>query len=402
MKILCIGGGPAGLYFAISAMRRDAGHQITVIERDAPGATYGWGVVYWDGLLDMMFSNDMESARRIRAASRLWQEQQVRVGDRSAYLSGYGYSIERSTLLEILTRRARDLGITVEHERHVNQLEDLPEINAADLVVAADGAGSTIRGHYQDSFGTQTELGRNRYIWLGTPKVFDHFSFSFQHTDAGWLWFHAYPTTGKTSTCIVECTEQTWLQHGFDQCDVAGTIEKLEKIFIDQLDGAPLISQSRGAAADWMRFMQVTNKVWYHDNIVLLGDAAHTTHFTIGSGTKLAMIDAFALAQCIYDEPNIEDALRSYDEGRREDLRFTQASARTSQSWFEHIDAYLDQGAVGFAYSMACRQGRQPPWRYQKHLVTQIPLARHAYRHYLSAWRWFDSRKRGEPYGHPW
>jgi anthraniloyl-CoA monooxygenase len=402
MKILCIGGGPAGLYFAISAKRRDAAHDITVIERDPPGATYGWGVVYWDNLLDMLFSNDMESARHIRAASRLWQEQEIRLGDQSAYLPGYGYSIERATLLDILARRAQDLGITVRHNQSVDHLAD-PAGQAgrsvladADLVVAADGAASTLRGLHEDSFGTRTEFGSNRYIWLGTPKVFDRFSFAFQQTPSGWLWFHAYPTSTRTSTCIVECTARTWKACGFDWRDSQDTLQVLEKIFESHLDGAKLISHSRDEAARWLRFMQVTNETWYHNNIVLLGDAAHTTHFTIGSGTRLAMIDGVSLAQSIYENPSLPDAQRMYDQRRRGALRTIQASARSSQAWFENIDPYLDQDATGFAYSMSNRQGEQPPWRYQKHLATQITVARAARRHYDTAQRWYRASKRGE------
>jgi anthraniloyl-CoA monooxygenase len=402
MKILCVGGGPAGLYFAISAKRRDAGHDITVIERDPPGATYGWGIVYWDNLLDMMFSNDMESARQIRAASRLWQEQEIRLGTQRAYLPGYGYSIERAALLDILTRRAQALGVTVEHNHPVDSLTDPtgsaggPVLADADLVVAADGAGSTVRGLHEDGFGTQTEFGSNRYIWLGTPKVFDRFSFAFQQTPSGWLWFHAYPTSTRTSTCVIECSVETWKAHGFDWRDSQDTLQVLEKIFESHLDGAKLISHSRGEAARWLRFMQVTNSVWHHDNIVLIGDAAHTTHFTIGSGTRLAMIDAVSLAQSIYENPSPADAQHVYDERRRGALRAVQASARTSQAWFENIDPYLDQDAAGFAYSMSSRQGEQPPWRYQKHLATQITVARAARRHYDTAQRWYRAGKRGE------
>jgi 2-polyprenyl-6-methoxyphenol hydroxylase-like FAD-dependent oxidoreductase len=398
MKIHCIGGGPAGLYFAISAKRRDAGHDITVIERDPPGATYGWGVVYWDNLLDMLFSNDMESARQIRAASRLWQEQEIRLGEQSAYLPGYGYSIERSALLEILTRRARDLGVTVRHSRFVDptSLAGDRALAEADLVVAADGAGSTVRGLHEDHFGTRTAFGTNRYIWLGTRKVFDRFSFGFEQTPAGWLWFHAYPTSTHISTCIIECSDRTWSALGFDRRDTQDTMQALEKIFETHLDGAELISQSRGQAARWLRFMEVTNQTWYHGNIVLLGDAAHTTHFTIGSGTRLAMVDAVALAQSSYENPNPADAQRTYDQRRRGEMRDIQASARGSQAWFENIEPYVNQDASGFAYSMSSRQGQQPPWRYQKHLATQITVARTARRYYDTAQRWYHASKRGE------
>lgn len=402
MRIVCIGGGPAGLYFAISMKRRDAGHDITVIERDPPGATYGWGVVYWDNLLDMMFSNDLESAKQIRAKSRLWQEQEIRLGQRSAYLAGYGYSIERATLLDVLTRRANTLGIKVMHHRAVGSLTDPAgwaddrTLADADLVIGADGAGSVVRRHYEDCFGTHRETGDNRYIWLGTPKVFDRFTFAFERTALGWLWFHSYPSSTRNSTCIVECTAQTWRAHGFDRRDDEDSVRELEKIFANHLDSAPLLDKSRGQAARWLRFTEISNEVWYHKNVALVGDAAHTTHFTIGSGTRLAMIDAVALAQSVYENPNPTDALRTYDARRRAALRNTQASARASQAWFENIDHYLEQSAVDFAYSMSSRQGEQPPWRYQKHLAHQMTLARLARRCYHSAHRWYGARRRGE------
>ena len=208
MKIVCIGAGPGGLYFAISAKLRDAGHDITVIERDPPGATYGWGVVYWEDLLDTLYRNDRESAQRIRAESALWQEQETRLrGTDSAYLGGYGYSINRAPLLEILADRAIGLGVDVQYRRPV---EDAAEFTDADLVVVADGANSRIRQQHAEQFGTTVSQGSNPYIWLGTPKVFDKFTFAFEETPAGWIWFHAYPSSEGVSTCIVECTERTW------------------------------------------------------------------------------------------------------------------------------------------------------------------------------------------------
>ncbi|HZZ46302.1 MAG TPA: FAD-dependent monooxygenase [Pseudonocardia sp.] len=394
MKISCIGAGPAGLYFAISAKRRDPAHHITVYERAAEGATYGWGVVYWDNLLDTLYRNDMESARRIRAASQLWQEQDISLHQRSAYLAGYGYSITRAALIEILTARARALGVEVLHNQDTTEPSHLHD---ADIVVAADGAASTVRREHQGEFGTQLTHGRNRYIWLGTNKLFNRFTFAFQRTDPGWLWFHAYPSSADTSTCIIECTEETWQAHGFAARNADDTTRLLEKIFHDQLDGHSLISGTTGPTARWQQFLEVSNSSWYHDNLVLLGDAAHTTHFTIGSGTRLAMIDAIALAHSIYENRNNPTAaLRTYDQRRRLALESTQMSARASMDWFENIEHYLDQNAVDFAYSMSSRQGEQPPWRYQKHLANQIVPTRLARRHYNNILRWHGAARRGQ------
>ncbi|MGH3669228.1 MAG: FAD-dependent monooxygenase, partial [Pseudonocardiaceae bacterium] len=290
MRIVCVGGGPAGLYFAISAKLRDAGHHITVIERDPPGATYGWGVVYWDDLLDILFRNDPESGRALRAESVLWQEQRVILrSEQTAYLSGYGYSVGRASLLDILGRRATELGIELQYNQDP---DDSPALAGADLVVVCDGAHSRLRQRHSEEFGAQVDIGGNPYVWLGTDKVFDSFTFAFERTSAGWIWFHAYPSTTGTSTCIVECAQQTWETLGFDSLNSTDSVQLMEKIFERALDGHSLISQSRGEPARWLRFAEVTNQSWYHDNLVLAGDAAHTTHFTLGSGTRLAMIDA--------------------------------------------------------------------------------------------------------------
>jgi 2-polyprenyl-6-methoxyphenol hydroxylase-like FAD-dependent oxidoreductase len=396
MKIVCIGGGPAGLYFAISAKLRDAGHDITVIERDAPGATYGWGVVYWDDLLDILFRNDRDSARTIRSESVLWREQRVILrGEQTAYLPGYGFSVGRATLLNVLGKRASELGIEVQYRHEVDDPSALPD---ADLVVVCDGANSRARQHHGDHFGSRVDLGDNPYIWLGTDKVFDSFTFAFEQTSAGWIWFHAYPSSAGSSTCIVECTQQTWQALGFDSLSSEDSVGLLEKIFEHALDGRALISQSRNEPARWLRFTQVTNKTWFHDNRVLIGDAAHTTHFTLGSGTRLAMIDAVMLAQSIYEYDKLSAALRNYDRQGREALRPIQAGARTSMAWFERADRYLDrEGAVAFAYSMSGRHGSQPPWHYQMHLATQIPALRTALRGSDNARRRYLALRRGEP-----
>jgi anthraniloyl-CoA monooxygenase len=394
MRIVCIGGGPAGLYFAISAKLRDAGHDITVIERDPPGATYGWGVGYWDDLLDMLFRNDPDSARALRAESVLWQDQRIIVrSEQTGYLSGYGFSIGRATLLDILGERATELGIDLQYRREVAGA--IPEMADADLVVVCDGANSRIRQTHAEEFGARIDIGSNPYIWLGTDKVFDSFVFAFEHTAAGWIWFYAYPSSATFSTCVVECTEQTWRGLGFDSLSNEDSAALLEKIFERAIDGHALISQSRGEPAWWQRFTQVTNKTWCHGNLVLMGDAAHTTHFTLGSGTRLAMIDAVMLAQSLYDH-ELPAALESYDRRGRAALRPIQAEARTSMAWFERTDRNMERDAVAVAYAMACRQGGQPPWRYQMHLATQMPAVRAALRGAGAARRWYRARRRGE------
>ncbi len=393
MKILCIGGGPAGLYFAISAKLRDAGHEITVIERDPPGATYGWGVVYWDDLLDILFRNDQHSARAIRAASVLWQQQRVILrSEQTAYFPGYGFSVGRANLLDVLGERATELGIAL---RYRQEFDDTAAVAGADLVVLCDGAHSRLRQHHGDQFGARLDTGNNPYLWLGTDKVFDSFTFAFEQTSAGWIWFHAYPSSATISTCIVECTQQTWQALGFDSLSSEDSVRLLEKIFEHALDGHTLISKSRGEQARWQRFTQVTNTTWHHENLALVGDAAHTTHFTLGSGTKLAMIDAIMLATSLYEHDELPAALGCYDRYGRAALRPIQAAARTSMAWFERADRYLDRDAVTFAYSMSSRYGAQPPWRYQMHRATQIPTLRRAQRGFHRAQRCYLALRRG-------
>ncbi|OIJ90582.1 FAD-dependent monooxygenase [Streptomyces monashensis] len=401
MRIVCVGGGPAGLYFSISAKLRDAGHEITVIERDPPEATYGWGVVYWDDLLDILHANDPESARAISAGSVLWQAQEIQVHggghDGTAYFGGYGYSMGRAALLEILARRARSLGVDVRHGERLADPADLPE---ADLILAADGAGSRIRQSRAERFGTKTETGRNPYIWLGTDRQFDSFVFCFEKTGAGWIWFHAYPSIRGISTCIVECSPETWQGLGLDSMEPEEAVPLLEKIFHRALDGHSLISRSRGAPALWQRFTHLRNETWVDGTeprrpVVLAGDAAHTTHFTLGSGTRLAMIDGIVLAHSLAHHADLRAALRAYDEHRRAELHPVQAGARSSMAWFERLDDYLERDPVSFAYAMAVRTGRQSPWRYQAHLANQIPALRKARLAYDTGRRWYRDRRRG-------
>jgi anthraniloyl-CoA monooxygenase len=402
MRIVCVGGGPAGLYFSISAKLRDAGHEIIVVEADPPEATYGWGVVYWTNLLDILHRNDPESARAVSAGSVLWQQQDVRVHgkryDGTAYFGGYGYSMGRAALLDVLTRRARSLGVDVRHGERLADPADLPD---ADLVLAADGANSRIRGSRAEHFGTRLETGRNPFIWLATDRQFDSFVFAFEETEAGWIWFHAYPSFKGVSTCIVECSPETWQGLGLDTLDEEDALPLLEKIFHRALDGHSLISRSRGAPAKWQRFTHISNRTWVDGSdgrpVVLAGDSAHTTHFTLGSGTRLAMIDAIVLSEALKRFPDPRVALREYDQRRRAELHAVQAAARTSMAWFERVDDHLDRGPVDFAYAMSVRQGgNQSPWRYQTHLAMQLTPVRRARRAYDTGRRWYHDRKRGE------
>jgi 2-polyprenyl-6-methoxyphenol hydroxylase-like FAD-dependent oxidoreductase len=336
MKIACVGGGPAGLYLAILMKARDPEHDLTVFERNPPGVTYGWGVVFWDDLVEQLEASDPAAASEIRASSFRWNGQLLAVEEKEpVHVGGHGYGIGRQRLLDILVERARSLGVRVEFESEIENADDL----RADLIVACDGVNSPIRQLRREQFQTDVVVGRNKYIWLGTSRVFDAFTFAFVHTDAGWIWCHAYGFDRNTSTFIAECSPETWTGLGFDQLDEIETIRRLEQIFEPHLEGHSL--RSKGGTA-WLNFRTVTNEKWHADNIVLTGDAAHTTHFTIGSGTRLALEDAISLATRLQTETSLATALERYETERRRALLRTQSDARFSARWFESVPRYID------------------------------------------------------------
>ncbi|MFI9615141.1 FAD-dependent monooxygenase [Streptomyces sp. NPDC052023] len=339
MKVACVGGGPAGLYLSILLKRQDPSHDITVHERDPEGSTYGWGVTYWRGLLDTLHEHDPESARALQGHSVRWDEGVAHVRDLSTRHRGdQGFGIGRHRLLEILADRARALGVRVEHEREIAP-DQLPD---ADLVVAADGVRSALRTRHAGHFGTEVTAGRNSYIWLGTTKVFDSFTFAFVETGHGWIWCYGYPFDAGRSTCVVECAPETLTGLGLDRAGEADGLTLLEKLFATVLDGHRLIGRSdaRGSA-QWLNFRTLTNRAWYRDNLVLVGDAAHTTHYSIGAGTTLALQDAVALATALREQPTLPQALARYEQERKAALLPTQSAARYSAQWYENLPRYI-------------------------------------------------------------
>lgn len=341
MRITCVGGGPAGLYFAILMKERDRDHEITVYERNPVGVTYGWGVVFWDDLLDHLNASHPPTAREIGANAFRWNGQQLAVEGRDpVHLEGPGYGIGRHRLLELLIDRARALGVEIRFEHEVEAGSQSPE---GDLIVACDGVNSGLRQLHAGDFGTDVHVGRNKYIWLGTTKVFDRFTFAFVPTAAGWIWCHAYGFDVETSTFIVECSPETWAGLGFDRLGEHETVALLEQLFASQLEGHRLhASDKANGAFQWLNFRTLTNETWHNENIVLMGDAAHTTHFTIGSGTKLALEDAIALAAKLSEVPTLEQALVDYERERKLALRFAQTDARFSARWFESVRRYIE------------------------------------------------------------
>ncbi|WP_443032956.1 FAD-dependent monooxygenase [Streptomyces sp. DH10] len=336
MKVACVGGGPAGLYLSVLLKRQNPSHDVTVHERDPEGSTYGWGVTYWRGLYDRLHEQDPESARALDHESVRWRDGVAHVRDLTARHSGdQGHGIGRHRLLEILTARARELGVRLEHEREITA-DDLPD---ADLVVAADGVRSALRTHHAAHFGTEVTAGRNPYVWLGTTKVFDAFTFAFVETDHGWIWCYGYGYGPDRSTCVIECAPETWTGLGLDRAGEDDGRALLEELFAGVLDGHPLLGRTGGTP--WQTFRTLTNRTWYRDNLVLLGDAARTSHYSVGPGTTLALEDAIALAAALREHSALPQALARYERERKAALLPVQSAARYSAKWYENLPRYV-------------------------------------------------------------
>ena len=369
MKIAVVGAGPAGLYFALLAKLRDPERDVTVYERQPPDSTSGWGVVFWDDLLSRLYTSDAESAREIEQTAFRWITSIVELrGHQEVDTGASGHSIPRQALTGILTRRALELGVHIEYHHEVR---DRSELADADLIVAADGVSSRLRDAAAARLGTEVHVGANKYIWLGADKVFSAFTFPFVNTDSGWMWAHAYGISDHSSTFVVECPPQTWAGLGLDRLSPNDSLHVLESVFADQLQGARLIDQIRDRpAARWLNFRTITNARWYDGNVVLVGDAAHTTHFTIGSGTKLAINDDVALADSLDRHRELPAALAAYEAGRASELREPQTEAHFSALWFANIGRYIDLDPDEFFTLLRSRRSpllaRMPPRLYHR------------------------------------
>jgi anthraniloyl-CoA monooxygenase len=387
VKIACIGGGPAGLYFAISMKLRDPSHEIEIFERNAPGVTFGWGVVFSDQTVENLQANDAASAAIIASEFAHWDDIDVYIRGETITSGGHGFiGIGRKRMLEILQDRARELGVVLTFNAECDPAD--VKWRDYDLVIASDGANSRFRDANANAFGVDIDVRKNKFVWLGTAKVFDAFTFAFEETEHGWIWAHGYRFAPDASTFIVECSEETWAKFGFDRMSQDESIAACETLFGKYLDGHRLQSNAShlvGSAA-WLNFRRIKCERWNAGNVILLGDAAHTAHFSIGSGTKLALEDSIKLAQVLNrlspslrgaegdaaiqnkagllrsarndGTLSLEAAMDEYVAERNLEVLKLQNSARNSTEWFETLERYLHFEPLQFAYSLLTRSQR--------------------------------------------
>ena len=372
MKILCIGGGPAGLYFSLLMKQQNPSHHITVVERNRPYDTFGWGVVLSDQTLNNLRVADPHTAQLIGDAFNHWDDIEVFFKGRSIRSTGHGFcGIGRKHLLNILQQRCEELGVQLVFETDVMDDQALAEQYQADLVIASDGLNSRIRTRYAESYQPDIDVRNCRFVWLGTHKTFDAFTFAFEQTEHGWFQAHAYKYDAHTSTFIVETPDAVWRAHGLDRMSQEEAIAFCQNLFAKYLDGHALMSNAahlRGSAI-WIQFPRVICKSWVHWThaerdkpipVVLMGDAAHTAHYSIGSGTKLALEDAIDLVNIFaqHADANVSTVLQAYEDRRSVEVLKIQNAARNSTAWFEHVDRYTHMDIEQFTYSLLTRSQR--------------------------------------------
>ncbi|MBS0365354.1 MAG: bifunctional salicylyl-CoA 5-hydroxylase/oxidoreductase [Proteobacteria bacterium] len=350
-RIVCLGGGPAGLYAGILLRKALPAARVEIHERNRPDDTFGWGVVFSDATMANFAAADAPTHAAITGGFHHWDDIAIHFRGERFVSGGHGFAgIARKRLLAILQERARELGV---QQSFQHEVQDCEEFADADLIVAADGVNSRTRGRFADSFQPDIDVRKCRYIWLGTTQKFAAFTFAFEQTEHGWFQIHAYQFSPDLATVIVETREETWKAHGLDSCNTAQSIDFCQRLFARYLDGHALQSNAnhlRGSA--WLNFSRVSCQRWHHGRVVLIGDAAHTAHFSIGSGTKLAMEDAIALTRQVAGGGDLQAALEGYHAERNLEVLKLQSAARNRMEWFENVARYAHLPPPQFAYSL--------------------------------------------------
>jgi anthraniloyl-CoA monooxygenase len=358
LRIACLGGGPAGLYFAILAKRADPTHEIEVVERHRPEDSFGWGIVFSDRALDILREADPASHAEISRRLHHWNDIAIDFKGGRITAHGHGFSgIARASLIRVLQARAEALGVKISHAREFTATAPWDD---RDLVVGADGVHSVVRQSHAAHFSPVARESRNRYLWLGSTRRFDAFTFAFRETAHGWFNLHGYRFDERTSSCIVEAPEAAWRAAGLADMSHEESIAFAERLFADVLEGEPLIGNSQrfGHPSGWQRFASIRCRRWWHGHTVLIGDAAHTAHFSIGSGTRLAMEDAIELARCLARHNDLAAALARFQAIREPlALRALETGLRRME-WFENIADHGRLEPNDFAVALLASSGR--------------------------------------------
>jgi 2-polyprenyl-6-methoxyphenol hydroxylase-like FAD-dependent oxidoreductase len=357
LRIAVIGGGPGGLYFAYLWKRKHPATQVDVFEQNPTGATWGFGVVFSDQALEFLRADDPETVATIAPQMESWKNITIALRGERIEIDGVGFSaIGRLQFLELLQQRLASVAVTPHYQRTIQSIDELA---GYDVIVAADGLNSVVRRAFEGDFGTSFSYSNNKFAWYGTRKVFPTLSQTFVETELGAFNAHHYRYSKSMSTFIVECDRATWLRYGFAEKNIEESKAILERVFADALDGHPLVSNR----SVWRNFPRLWNERWSFRNMVLIGDALHTAHFSIGSGTRLAMEDAIALAKALDSERDLPPALRLYETERKPIVEKLVAAARTSADWYESFAGHMRLPLLEFAYSYITRSGRIDPAR---------------------------------------